>query len=107
MSRKNHEWVNGRLLQTDKSFSALKERQKTKIHEWFKEETLRFYQENHRMPMKKYASVVVDAVYRRIEDAEIWIPYGEVYRAYQKKKTRIINGILKAELENNQEQISD
>lgn len=31
MSTKNHKLIGGRLLQTDKKFSALKERQKEKI----------------------------------------------------------------------------
>ena len=35
MSRKNHKMVEGKLLQMDKKFSALKESQKTKIAEWF------------------------------------------------------------------------
>ena len=31
---KNHEWVNGKLLQTNKKYSQLKLKQKEKIHEW-------------------------------------------------------------------------
>lgn len=107
MSRKNHVWNNGRLLQTDKKFSALKESQKTKIYEWFKEETIRYYQERQKMPLGKYGEIVVDAVYSKIEDAGIWIPYERVFREYQSKKARIINRILKAEKEQKQESKRD
>ena len=31
---KNHEWVDGKLLQTNKKYSQLKLKQKEKIHEW-------------------------------------------------------------------------
>ena len=38
MSRKNHQVVNCRLLQTDKPFSQLKQTQKEKINEWLYQE---------------------------------------------------------------------
>ena len=31
---KNHEWVDGQLLQTNKKYSHLKQAQKDKIHRW-------------------------------------------------------------------------
>ena len=44
MSRKNHEMVDGRLLQTDKPFSQLKQSQKEKISEWLYQEYAAAYQ---------------------------------------------------------------
>ena len=34
MSRKNHEMIDGKLLQTDKKYSQLKLKQKEKIADW-------------------------------------------------------------------------
>ena len=44
MSRKNHQVVNCRLLQTDKPFSQLKQTQKEKINEWLYQEYRAVYQ---------------------------------------------------------------
>ena len=52
MSRKNHVMTDRGLLQTDKKFSALKERQKTKIAEWMYEAYRNCYVESGRIPQK-------------------------------------------------------
>lgn len=57
MSQKNHKMVNGRLLQTDKKFSALKEKQKMKIAEWIYEAYRKYYVESGKIPNKKKSSV--------------------------------------------------
>ena len=44
MSRKNHQVVNCRLLQTDKPFSQLKQTQKEKTNEWLYQEYRAVYQ---------------------------------------------------------------
>jgi len=95
MSRKNHQMVNGQLLQMDKQYSALKQKQKEKIALWMYEETYAYYLQYHKMPMSHRCEIVIDKVYERIQDAEIWIPYGEVYRYYIKRKTKIIHRIEK------------
>ena len=95
MSRKNHKVVNGQLLQMDKRYSALKQKQKEKIALWMFEETYAYYLQYHKMPMSHRCEIVVDKVYEHIEDAKIWIPYGEVYRYYIKTKTKIIHKIEK------------
>ena len=69
---KNHEMVNGRLIQTNKRFSQLKQRQKLKIHEWLYEA----YVDVELRKIKKYD--VISVVHKKIEEAEIWIPYGEI-----------------------------
>ena len=43
LSRKNHEMIDGKLLQTDKKYSHLKLRQKEKIAEWMYLETIVVY----------------------------------------------------------------
>lgn len=46
MSQKNHEIIDGRLVQTDKKYSHLKLKQKEKIAEWMFQETRDFYTKN-------------------------------------------------------------
>lgn len=40
---KNHLRVNGQLLQTNKKYSALKQKQKEQINQWLKVETEAYY----------------------------------------------------------------
>jgi len=40
-------------------------------------------------PNDKHLEEVVDIVYEKIEDAEIWIPYGEVFKHYKSKRSDI------------------
>ena len=43
MSRKNHEMIDGKLLQTDKKYSQLKLKQKEKIADWMFQATRDYY----------------------------------------------------------------
>ena len=47
MSRKNHEMIDGKLLQTDKKYSQLKLKQKEKIAEWMFQATKDYYTNPH------------------------------------------------------------
>ena len=90
MSTKNHKLINGRLLQTDKKFSALKVRQKEKIAQWIYEETLAVYQ-IHQVSIKgSVQEEIIGKGYSRIEEADIWIPYYEVQKHYRSKLSAII-----------------
>ena len=82
MSQKNHEITDGRLVQTDKKYSHLKLRQKEKIAEWMFQETKDYYTKKYTFPNDKQLSEVVDKIYKRIEKAGIWIPYGEIFKMY-------------------------
>lgn len=81
--------VNGRLLQTDKKFSALKEKQKMKINEWFYEAYRKCYLESGKILTKKNDSEILAYVFAKIEEAQIWIPDGEIYAYYQKRKGKL------------------
>jgi len=74
---KNHEWVGGQLLQTNKKWSHLKERQKMWIRDVTAEEHVAYVTEHGKLPMKKQKEAVLDAVHDRINERGIWIPYGE------------------------------
>lgn len=89
MSQKNHKMVDGRLLQTDKKFSALKEKQKTKIAEWIYEAYRKCYVESGKIPTKKNDSEIISYVFAKIDEAQIWIPDGEIYAYYQKRKGKL------------------
>lgn len=87
MSRRNHQLVDGRLLQMDKRFVALKQAQKEKINCWlydaYRECCLRIGKE----PGRERNANIIGAAYQKIEAAEIWIPYGEIVRYYSGRKT--------------------
>lgn len=86
MSQKNHRMVNGRLLQTDKRFSALKEKQKAKIAEWFYEAYRKCYVDFGKIPGKQEDDIILGYVFQKIDEAQIWIPDGEIYAYYHKRK---------------------
>ena len=86
---KNHIKVDGKLLQTNKRYENLKQKQKDKIMSWLYEAFEAKYLEKERMPDKRGDEEIVDAVYDRIQAADIWIPYGEVYRHYIAKKAKL------------------
>jgi hypothetical protein len=102
---KNHEFVDGKLLQTNKKFSQLKEKQKALIAEWFYIECDNFYRSINKFPASKNETeAIIDLVYQRIQDRDIWIPFGEVKQYFTKKKAKIEKRVLKR-LENVKEDI--
>ena len=96
MSRKNHKMIDGRLLQTNKKYSQLKMKQKEKIAEWMFQATRDYYMKQCTFPNDKHLEEVVDSVYEKIEDAEIWIPYGEVFKHYKSKRSDINKRVRKS-----------
>ncbi len=68
---KNHELVNGRFLQTNKKYSALKESQKTRIAEWMYESYRDYYVKNKKLPYKAGNAEVLRALSDKIETAGI------------------------------------
>lgn len=79
MSMKNHVWQNGQLLQTNKKWSALKQNQRTWIHEVTVKEHAAYIEKYGKLPMKKQREVVLDKIYDHITERNIWIPYGEFH----------------------------
>ena len=84
MSRKNHKMIDGRLLQTDKKFSQLKE--KEKINGWLYTEYKRVYDRVGKPSDSRHNDDILDTAYAKIEEAEIWIPYGEVIKYLSSRK---------------------
>ena len=80
---KNHIMVGGNLLQTNKKFSHLKNSQKEKINGWLYEEYEKLWKENGRAPGKPQKEIIINSVYAKIEEAEIWLPLDELCSHYE------------------------
>ena len=81
--------IDGRLLQTDKRFSALKETQKAKIAEWFYEAYRRCYAESGKLPGRQEDDTILGYVFGKIDEAQIWIPAGEIHAYYRRRKGKL------------------
>ena len=77
---KNHQMINGKLLQTNKQRSALKQRQKEWITETARQAHFKAVQEQGKPVNKNGKRKIIDTLYDQIEAQEIWIPYGEVVK---------------------------
>lgn len=86
---KNHANSNGRLVQTNKRYSQLKQKQKEKIINWMYQGTKKYVAEHATYPSGTDAYEVVDLVYQKIQDAGILIPYGEILKLYRAKLYKI------------------
>lgn len=74
--------VDGRLLQMDKSFGQMKQKQKEKISEWM-------YQAYRKQTSEKLSDEeALQLVFDRIEEAKIWIPDYEILNRYRAKKNQ-------------------
>lgn len=94
---KNHKMIDGTLLQTNKKYSQLKLKQKEKISGWMYEETKKYYEATGKLPIQHHDDEVVGAIYERITQAGIWIPYGEVAKHYHGSRTKITRRIRREE----------
>ena len=77
-----HRMVDGRLLQMNKRYGQLKQKQKTKISGWMYEAYRKQVAEN------LSDEEVLQLVFDRIEDAKIWIPEHEIVNHYRAKKSQ-------------------
>ena len=77
---KNHMRINGQLLQTNKKWSHLKEKQKIWIMETARHEYDCFVRECGRLPVHGSKQQLIEHIYEVIEEKGVWIPYGEVKR---------------------------
>lgn len=94
---KNHIKVNGKLLQTNKRFSQLKNSQK----DWITTELYKLYHNKmkerrttRKLPPEQ-RDIVISSLYDQIGNREIWIPYGEVKKYVFSKITKIVKSFQK------------
>ena len=77
---KNHIRVGGKLLQTNKTWVHLKRKQQEWIFRIARERYEAFIEKRGKLPVEGSKKQLIEEVYTIIQDREIWIPYGEVYR---------------------------
>jgi hypothetical protein len=75
---KNHVRVNGTLLQTNKKWSHLKQRQREWIYEITRTEHKRFIKKNNRLPMKICKRNLIDTILVKVDERGIWLPSYEL-----------------------------
>ena len=88
MKEMKHEKVNGRLLNLDKTWKHLSMKQKSWICDQFREEYISCLNYNNKHPDKNQCKEIVQNVYLKIQDRGIWIPYGEIRKAFSSKLQR-------------------
>ena len=77
-----HRMVDGRLLQMNKRYEQLKQKQKQKISGWM-------YQAYRKQAAENLSDEeALQLVFSHIEDAKIWIPEHEIVSRYRAKKTQ-------------------
>ena len=86
---KIHKKIDGQLLQMNKKFSNLKMKQKDKITGWVYEEYKKYVTEHGKAPDSLADEQIVEAVLDKINEAQIWIPDGEIYDYYRRKKPHL------------------
>ena len=85
---KIHKKTDGQLLQMNKSFNNLKMKQKDKITAWVYEEYKKYVTENEKVPDSEADEHIIEAVLDKINEAQIWIPSGEIVSYYYRKKVQ-------------------
>ena len=87
--KKIHKKIDGQLLQLNKKFSDLKMKQKDKITGWVYEEYRKYVTEYDKVPDLLADEQIVEVVIDKINEAQIWIPEGEIYDYYRRKKPQL------------------
>lgn len=82
---KNHTMRNGQLIQINKKFSSLKQKQKEWITSELKERYIQAMKDKNMKLHPKIRDQILYDVYDMIEEQDIWIPLGEVERYYYSK----------------------
>ena len=75
---KNHVRVNGTLLQTNKNWSHLKQKQRDLIYETTRSEHKKYVEENNRLPMKAGKKKLIAVIEAKVDEHGIWLPSYEL-----------------------------
>jgi len=81
---KNHVKVNGTLLQTNKKWSLLKQKQREWIYDITREEHKKFVEENNRPPMKTGKKRLIAIIENKVDERGIWLPSHELDKGISK-----------------------
>ena len=88
---KTHQKIDGRLLQMNKRFSNLKQKQQQDINDWLYDEYRRIYAEIGMPPDSRHNDDILFAVNEKIEKAQIWLPFSELEKHFIGKKSSYKN----------------
>lgn len=83
-----HMKINGQLLNMDKTWRHLSMKRREWIVGQFSEEYIAYLTKNGNHPTKEGCREIVERVYEKIQERGIWIPYGEVHKAFSSKLSR-------------------
>ena len=86
---KNHIKVDGRLLQTNKRWSHLKQKQREWIYEIARLEHQKFVAENNRVPRKVAKKKLLETVEDKVDERGIWLPSYELRKSVGKYIDRL------------------
>jgi len=86
---KNHVRVNSTLLQTNKKWSHLKQKQRDWIYEIIRSEHKKFIEENNRLPMKSGKKMLIAVVESKVDERGIWLPSYELEKGVGKYIDRL------------------
>jgi hypothetical protein len=75
---KNHVRVSGTLLQTNKKWTQLKQKQRDWIYEITSSEHRRFLKEYNRLPMKTGRAKLIGVIVAKVDERGIWLPMHEL-----------------------------
>ncbi|PEA36557.1 hypothetical protein CON45_23810 [Priestia megaterium] len=92
---KNHVYQNGRLIQTNKKFSALKQKQKEWITNELRQRYISAINYPHVKLNPKKRDQILDDVYDLIVAKDTWIPFHEVKKHYFRKIPSFISSYRK------------
>ncbi|HHY2677049.1 TPA: transposase [Bacillus toyonensis] len=89
---KNHTWSSkGQLLQTNKKWSRLKQKQRETMSKWLREVYIeKIKAHNRRLKPKEHEELLTPVLFK-IREREIWIPEYEVEKYYKGKINKWYN----------------
>ena len=93
---KTHKRIDGQLLQMNKKFSSLKQKQQQNINEWLYQEYRAVYDENGMPPDKDNDLDIIFNVAEKISEAKIWLPDSELEKYYCSRKNKFRSRYAKA-----------
>lgn len=93
--KKIHKNINGQCLHINKRWSDLKLSQKEFIGNKIREEYLLVAKDNNNKPSKEQYPLILDKVYKAIDDRNINIPHKEVQKYFHSKITKLNKSVNK------------
>jgi hypothetical protein len=95
---KDHKRVEGRILQINKKWHQLKQKQQIIISTMLRDLYIKFVLENNRKPNKVEKQFIVANVYLELQEKEIWIADNEISNYFESRISKYDKSIEKSGL---------